>query len=127
MPYRTKNTDKANQEIGTKRPTETSADHPVITVDYERYAALLEGADLSEDQKRELLQTIWNIIVEFVSLGFSVHPLHHMEIACGQLVDGAPSAPFAEANGVQYPHRLLSDKFGTTAESEPGLIEPGGP
>ncbi len=48
---------------------------PMILVDYEKYAHFLEEADLSEDQKREFLQSLWGIITQFVSLGFGVHPL----------------------------------------------------
>ena len=52
-----------------------SSDQPFITVDYERYAHLLEETDLTDEQKREYLQALWGIIVEFVSLGWGVHPL----------------------------------------------------
>ena len=54
---------------------------PVITVDYEKYAHLLDDPDLSEDQKREFLQAVWNIITNFVDLGFGVHPV---QLACGE-------------------------------------------
>ncbi len=50
-----------------------------ISVDYERYAALLDDPDLSEKQKQEFLQTLWNIIVGFVELGFGVHPIQLVE------------------------------------------------
>jgi len=52
---------------------------PVITVDYEKYAPLLDDPDLSEGQKREFLQALWNIITNFVDLGFGVHPV---QLAC---------------------------------------------
>jgi len=57
------------------------ANKPAITVNYEKYAPLLEDPDLSEDQKREFLQAVWNIIVGFVDLGFGVHPV---QLACGE-------------------------------------------
>ena len=57
-----------------------------ISIDYERYAHYLENEALSEAQKRAFLETLWNIIVAFVDLGFGVHPLKRAgdEPACGQ-------------------------------------------
>ena len=52
---------------------------PVILVDYEKYAHFLDDADLSDEEKQEFVQTIWSIIVEFVSLGFGVHPLQQAQ------------------------------------------------
>ena len=64
----------------TKRNTQPVSDlpgrdasPPVVTVDYDLYAHYLEDSDLSEKEKREFLQMLWNIICEFVSLGFGVH------------------------------------------------------
>jgi len=48
---------------------------PAITIDYALYDQYLEGMDLTEFQKREFLDTLWSIIVNFVDLGFGVHPL----------------------------------------------------
>lgn len=48
---------------------------PALTIDYALYEQYLDDADLSEEQKREFIETLWNIIVSFVDLGFGVHPL----------------------------------------------------
>jgi hypothetical protein len=48
---------------------------PSLTIDWTFYASQLEGSDLSDDQKRELIETLWNIVVSCVDLGFGVHPL----------------------------------------------------
>lgn len=66
---------KSDTQCVTDSEAATSATRPVITFDYERYAHFLEDDDLTDEQKRELLETLWNIIVNFVSLGFGVHPL----------------------------------------------------
>lgn len=50
-----------------------------LTVDAAAYEHLLEDSDLSAAQKRELLQTLWEIICEFVAMGFGVHPLQQVE------------------------------------------------
>ena len=81
----------ARRRKGTKKETTPLTDlqsdnrKPVITLDYERYAHFLEDEDLTEEQKHEFIETLWNIIVEFVSLGFGVHPLQQASTACGQL------------------------------------------
>ena len=57
---------------------------PVITVDYEKYSPLLNDPDLTEDQKREFLQAVWNVVVGFVDLGFGVHPVQQAQNTCGK-------------------------------------------
>jgi len=50
-------------------------DQPIVTVDYKEFESYLEEQDLTEDQKRELLQTLWNIVVAFIDFGFEIHPI----------------------------------------------------
>lgn len=56
----------------------------MIKVDYERYAHFLENSDASEDDKREFVQLIWNIVFSIASLGFSVHPVQAAQKICGK-------------------------------------------
>lgn len=62
---------------------------PIVTVDYEFYAKFLEDSEMNEAQKRELIESLWNIIVQFVDLGFGVHPLQQ---ACEQEFDLSPTS-----------------------------------
>ena len=64
------NTDKAIQEEYDNKPSP-----PVIKIDYAVYEQYLVDSDLTEEEKRAFLDTLWNIIVTFVDLGFGVHPL----------------------------------------------------
>jgi hypothetical protein len=57
---------------------------PTMTVDVERYQAYLDGSNMSETEKEEFLQALWKIIVNFVELGFGVHPLQEV---CGKEAD----------------------------------------
>lgn len=43
-----------------------------LDVDY--YQTMLDDPQLSEDQKRELIETLWNIVIQFIDLGFGIHP-----------------------------------------------------
>lgn len=54
---------------------------PYLKVDVERYQAYLDGTDMTNAQKEEFLQSMWQIIVSFVELGFGVHPLQEV---CGK-------------------------------------------
>jgi hypothetical protein len=48
---------------------------PTLTLDVELYQHYLDNSDLTEEQKNELLNTLWNIICGFVQMGFGVHPV----------------------------------------------------
>jgi len=48
---------------------------PSVLVDYERYAAMLDHPDLSEAQKKEFIDCLWNLISELIYLGVEVLPL----------------------------------------------------
>ena len=101
---------KDKKTILPKRP-----DPPRIKFDLEKYQALLDGEDVSEADKQELLQTLWNIITEFVSLGFGVHPVQQ---ACGQ-VKNWDAAPAIEAASELYlDHTIISEDFLSAAKRE---------
>ena len=56
-----------------------------LTIDYALYERYLENSDLSETEKQEFLEILWNVIVGFVDLGFGVHPLQEIPSeGCGQ-------------------------------------------
>lgn len=70
---------------------------------YERYEPLLADSGLSEKQKRELVDTLWPIMLSFVDLEFGIHPAQQ---ACGQL-------------GKDEAERTLGDKFSVKCKSQP--------
>ena len=94
---------------------EEASARPVLTVDYELYAHFLEDSDLTEEQKREFLQAIWNIIVEFVSLGFGVHPVQQAQNACGKLEEDGAKPAIQEQDGIKCSSNVLSNEFESAA------------
>ncbi|WP_430436061.1 hypothetical protein [Oceanibaculum nanhaiense] len=98
---------------------------PVITVDYDLYAHYLEDSDLSEDQKREFLQALWNIIVAFVSLGFGVHPAQQVEIACGKSYESANKPLRAESDTRQCEDQNRMETLENGADPEAGKRKEG--
>ena len=100
---------------------ETRPSPPVITVDYEKYAHFLENEDLSEDQKREFIETLWRIIVSFVDLGFGVHPAQQAQKACGKLRQNRPETPSRTPDAVEWNSQFLINNFeyATGLDTEP--------
>lgn len=58
------NTDPEHQD--------TTQTYPTLSIDWDLYGELLEDSDLSDEEKREFLTSIWNIVVSFVDLGFGI-------------------------------------------------------
>ena len=52
---------------------------------------MLEESDLTPAQQKELIETLWSIVVAFVDLGFDLHPVQQN---CGEgrdpLAEGPP-------------------------------------
>lgn len=114
---RRKKTERGDKEeaLGVRQTEQT---RPVVTVDYKRYAHLLEDSDLTEEQKVQLLQALWTIIVEFVSLGFGVHPLQQVKDACGK-PDGNSSRPERDdSDQIECSDAMLTNRFIGAADLE---------
>lgn len=50
---------------------------PSLSVDWQLYADALEQSDLTDDEKREFIETLWYIVVSFVDLGFGIDSVSH--------------------------------------------------
>lgn len=57
---------------------------PILTLDVALYEHYLENSNLTDEQKQELLETLWNLICEFVFLGFGVTSTQLAQDSCGQ-------------------------------------------
>jgi len=45
---------------------------PTLSIDWELYAELLSESDLTDEEKREFIETLWSLVVSFVDLGFGI-------------------------------------------------------
>lgn len=52
-----------------------------MSIDWEAYLPFIEDPTIPEDQKRDLIETLWSITLAFVDLGFGLHPVQQ---SCGQ-------------------------------------------
>ena len=57
---------------------------PSLSIDIDYYQSMLDDADIPEDKKREFVETLWSIVVQFVDLGFGIHPLQQANEANDQ-------------------------------------------
>lgn len=60
---------------------ESHTHRPTLSIDWEVYAAMLEDSDMPLDQQRELIETLWSIVVMFVDMGFDLDPVAQI---CGE-------------------------------------------
>lgn len=62
-----------------------SPNRPALEIDVREFEHFLENSGWSEEQKEKYLQTLWNIICEFVLLGFGVQSVQQViQEFCGQ-------------------------------------------
>ncbi|WP_298976573.1 hypothetical protein [uncultured Roseobacter sp.] len=63
---------------------------PSLSIDWEVYAAMLEESDMPLDQQKELVETLWSMVVAFVDLGFDLNPVTQI---CGEDDDDLSDDP----------------------------------
>ena len=70
-------------------PPEREPDaRPTVQFDWRDWLPYLAASDAPEDQKRELIETLWTIVLTFVDLGWDVEAASEAsEKICGQNID----------------------------------------
>ncbi|NKB59161.1 MAG: hypothetical protein GKS00_22770 [Alphaproteobacteria bacterium] len=84
-----------------------------LTLDVEKYEHFFEGEDLTEDQKCEYLQALWNIIVSFIQLGVEVRPASQ---DCGKPPESADCSAKSADDVIKSKPQYLNDKFVRAAD-----------
>lgn len=69
--------------------------NPTLTIDVELYHHYLDNSGLSEAQKIEFLETLWDVVCEFAMMGFNVHPVQQAQQSCAKEVSAV--LPFTHA------------------------------
>jgi hypothetical protein len=70
--------------MNTAPPPDTQ-NRPAITCDWEEWRAYLENVDATEDDKRQMIEALWSIVIAFVDLGWDVSGTS--KESCGQSLD----------------------------------------
>lgn len=91
---------------------------PTLTIDVEFYLKFLKESDAPESEKRQLIETIWSIVVSFVDLGFDIHPLQQaLPDECAQLPDMNEILASDLGDVVSSKHQLSKNQFIEAASS----------
>ena len=59
----------------------TQSTRRTLTLDVEKYQTMLDAPEMSAEERRQVLEALWLLVVSFVDLGFEVKSA---ENACGQ-------------------------------------------
>lgn len=78
-----------------KPPHTANINAPPSAPDLSKYMHLLDDPDIPEDQKEELLRTLWAILMQFIALDIPISDAPQKP--CGQLADGDVSSSFDRA------------------------------
>ncbi len=77
------------------------------------FAAYVADFDLSEAQQRELLETVWTMMVGFVDLGFRIHPVQQVlpedDVKISLQVNTAPALESDHSTSTNT--SILGDRF----------------
>lgn len=76
--------------------TTKAANYPrkPLTFNTERYSAILDAFELTDEQKAEYLDTLWLLVVSFADLDFPIL----FEESCGQITPNPNAVPDARAS-----------------------------
>mmetsp|Transcript_23905 Transcript_23905/g.43460 ORF Transcript_23905/g.43460 Transcript_23905/m.43460 type:complete len:91 (-) Transcript_23905:1631-1903(-) len=65
--------------------TPTARPMPSVQFDWQDWLPYMEDTDLTDAQKREMIETLWSIVLAFVDLGWDV--TDSPKETCGQVLD----------------------------------------
>jgi len=90
--------------IHERGPPQTLA----LQFDAQEFAHFLDESDLTREQKLEYIRTIWSIVLQFIDMGFGIHPLQQ---ACGQFDAADILCGVADSDALKSPHPTLCTDF----------------
>ena len=96
-----------------------------IQFDAREFAHFLAEVDATEAQKLEYIETLWTIVLQFIDMGFGIHPIQQ---ACGQFDEGTALCGGTDSDMVELPHSDFCKDFERVgkplrAKQIPDLIE----
>lgn len=91
---------------------------PTLSIDVELYQHYLDDSGLSEAEKKELLETLWGIVCEFVMMGFNVHPVQQAQQSC--VKDRSLSSTFTQVAlpALESKDKSLSQVFAAACDAK---------
>lgn len=99
------------KEVSAMTDKPNSPAKRVVEIDTAKYQSYLNDPSLDEATKQEIVEAIWSIIVNFVDLGFEVHPLQEAQgpEPCGKLTQGLDAKAGKDSNESKPVHALTNE------------------
>ena len=102
-------------------PRDVSQSGSPLVFDVTRYLSYVEDADVSEAQAKELLESLWAIVVGFVDLGFGVSPIQQA-MDKSHVVEGSAS-PVVVSSSERQSDTKKSERRDAARPLVPGMGE----
>jgi hypothetical protein len=91
---------------------------PALSFDAEAYRHFLADCDWTDEQKDEFTEALWQIVLNFVDLGFGLHPAQQVGNNMPTLAADSPSVVASDENSNNITPDGASVLAGTFAEEE---------
>tara|TARA_R100000789_G_scaffold17692_1_gene20711 strand:- start:100 stop:465 length:366 start_codon:yes stop_codon:yes gene_type:complete len=101
----------AHKTKNHSKPTVESAGPPAIGFDAAEFFHFVEETGWSDEQKAEYITLVWNIVCEFVAMGWGVHPIQQAQETCGQSDKNCDLGPNGESDVIDSSHGELIEEF----------------
>lgn len=85
--------------------------HPYVEFDPAEFVHFLAETGWTDEQKAEYAKLVWDIVCEFVAMGFGVHPLQQAQNSGGKLPEPGDEAPGQTPEMVHSSHGQLIKQF----------------
>lgn len=96
-------------------------------LDLSVYRPYFESADISEEDKRRLIEAMWSIMSTFVHLGYGLTPAQQVldnrpKTTCGQLPRNRDHGPIPASDWVEYSPSIIENFVNSAhADDEEGV------
>ena len=108
----TAHTDEKHPKTAAK-----SAGPPALGFDAREFFEFVDETDWSDEEKTEYITLIWNIVCEFVAMGWGVHPIQQAKEDCGKPPENGSPGPLSAPDVVDSSHGELIKEFVRRSES----------
>lgn len=82
-----------------------------ISFDAAAFMHFLAETDWIDEEKAEYITIVWDIVCQFVALGFDVHPFQQAQKPCGELAEFGGESASIDSQVVDLCHSNLIEEF----------------
>ena len=102
------------EQIINSQPEDRDTPYPDFpTIDFEAMLPIMEDEDIPEEQKRELIEIMFNTMMMFANHAWGIDPTQNV---CGQNAKIEPERGFKANNMIEFEDINLTNNFNKKAE-----------